>query len=423
MGDAAGEGMLHDRKADQHDDEDKPAKQRGPDDVVGEKAEDRHRGAEHPHHQEKPGRDQHHRAVIAVGGKIDDEPETEHGDEEQRYARDSGGDRRGEQRDRHERAEEGEPADGDVRVAHVPAVEVEIGEQEHQQRRRKDRFARRAPDALGAGGHVEHFRPEAEVDADIDQHRPAERRRGREHHAALDHEQDGQKQRQQSGNADDDALIERERIDLVLVGVGLPQIELRQIVGAQFGDEGNHCAGIKRDAENIRIGIVLPLGRIAGGRRDVDDARKAKIGPKQARADHPIMRRHDQPIDLLVAVIGEREDGPVCARLAGAHLDAADDAVGAGRGRNLDAVAVATLELDGVGEVDGSGVGADVDGLDRMRSGEPREGCERDRQNGAQKCQEATSDVGSRRRWRRDDQHSSESIPNRLCAEFAAPRR
>ena len=186
-----------------------------------------------------------------MGGEIDDQREAEHGDEEQRDARDARGDLGREQGDRDQRAEEGEPADGDVGVAHVPAVEVEIGEQEHQQRRRQDRFAGRAPDALGARRHVEHLAPEAEIDADIDQHRPAERGGGREHHAALDHEQDGEEQRQQAGDADDDALIERERIDLVLVGVGLPQIELRQIGRAQFGDEGDHGAGIERDAEHV----------------------------------------------------------------------------------------------------------------------------------------------------------------------------
>ena len=82
---------------------------------------------------------------------------------------------------------------------------------------------RSAPDA-----HVEHLAPEAEVDADVDQHRPAERRGGGEHHAALHHEQDGEEQREQAGDADDDAVVEREAVDLVLVGVGLPQIELRQ---------------------------------------------------------------------------------------------------------------------------------------------------------------------------------------------------
>ena len=65
------------------------------------------------------------------------------------------------------------------------------------------------------------------------------------------------------------------------------------------------------------------------------------------------MRHHDEPVDLLVAVIGEREHRPVVPGFAGAHLDAADDAVGAGCGGNLDAVAFGLLQLDGVGEIDG----------------------------------------------------------------------
>ena len=39
------------------------------------------------------------------------------------------------------------------------------------------------------------------------------------------------------------------------------------------------------------------------------------------------MRRHDQPVDLLVAVIGQRENRPILSRLARAYLDAPDDAV------------------------------------------------------------------------------------------------
>ncbi len=67
-------------------------------------------------------------------------------------------------------------------------------------------------------------------------------------------------QRQQAGDADHDALVERERVDLVLVGVGLPQIELRQLVGAQFGDEGDDGAGIERDAEDVGGG-AFPAAR------------------------------------------------------------------------------------------------------------------------------------------------------------------
>ncbi len=79
------------------------------------------------------------------------------------------------------------------------------------------------------------------------------------------------------------------------------------------------------------------------------------------------MRRNDEAVDLLVAVIGEREDRPVRSGLACAHLDAANDAVRPWRRRHLDAVAVGVLKIDRVGQIDGGGVGADVDGFDRMR--------------------------------------------------------
>ena len=54
-------------------------------------------------------------------------------------------------------------------------------------------------------------------------------------------------------------------------------------------------------------------------------------------------------------------------RFARAHLDAAHDAVGAGRGRDLDAVAFGLLHVGGGGEVDGRGVEPHVDGFDRAR--------------------------------------------------------
>ncbi|MGX1423023.1 hypothetical protein AB7M59_003458 [Bradyrhizobium elkanii] len=117
--------------------------------------------------------------------------------------------------------------------------------------------------------------PEAEVDADIDQHRPGQRRGGREHDAALDHKQDREHEREQARDADHDALVQRERVDLVLVGVGFPQIELRQLVGAQFRDIGDDGAGIERDAEHVGGRALLPLGTIADRWRDGRDAREA----------------------------------------------------------------------------------------------------------------------------------------------------
>ena len=149
----------------------------------------------------------------------------------------------------------------------MPAVEVEIGEEEDHQRRREHRLGAGAPDAVGIGVGAENLGPEAEVDADIGEHRPGERRGGREDHRALDHEDDGQEQRQQAGDADDDALVEREARHLVLVGVRLPQIELRQIGRAQLGDIGDGRAGVEREAEDVGVGAVLALRAESPGSR------------------------------------------------------------------------------------------------------------------------------------------------------------
>jgi hypothetical protein len=148
-------------------------------------------------------------------------------------------------------------------IAHVPAVEVEVGEQEHDQRGREYRLARCPPDLLGVRRQREHLAPEAEVDPDIDKHRPAERGGGREHDAALHDEQDSQEQRQQSGNPDHDAVVERDAVDLVLVGFGLPQIELVELVPAHLQHVGHDAAGIEGDAEDIGGGAVLTVGALA----------------------------------------------------------------------------------------------------------------------------------------------------------------
>jgi hypothetical protein len=68
-------------------------------------------------------------------------------------------------------------------------------------------------------------------------------------------------------------MVEREAVDLVLIGVGLPQIELRQLVGAQLDDVGDDRAGIERDAGDVGGGAVLAVRAIARTRRDIDHAR------------------------------------------------------------------------------------------------------------------------------------------------------
>ena len=79
------------------------------------------------------------------------------------------------------------------------------------------------------------------------------------------------------------------------------------------------------------------------------------------------MRRDDQAVELIVGVVGERKHDPILAAFTGAHLDAANDAVGPGSGGYLDAVGVAVLMFQHAGEIDRGRVTADADGVKRIR--------------------------------------------------------
>ncbi len=251
----------------------------------------------------------------------------------------------------------------------MPAAQIQIGEEKDDQRRADGRLDAGAPDALGLVLKTENLPPEAEVDADISEDRPGERRRGGKDQGAAHDEDDRQEQREQPGDADEDALVERQARPFVLIGVRLPEVDLRQRRRAQFRDIGDGRAGVERQAKYVGVDLVLALGRIALARGDGGDARGAEIGPHDAGADEAEVRRDDQARQLLVGIVGERENDPggLRPRLQRAHLDAPHDAVGAWRGRNLDAVALRAVVFDGRGQVDGVGVGGNANRLNRQR--------------------------------------------------------
>ncbi|MNL53151.1 hypothetical protein D3C87_1763760 [compost metagenome] len=62
---------------------------------------------------------------------------------------------------------------------HMPAVEVQIGEQEDDERRGERHFRTRTPYSLVAGCDGDQLVEEAEVDADIGEHGPGKRCRRR----------------------------------------------------------------------------------------------------------------------------------------------------------------------------------------------------------------------------------------------------
>ena len=111
--------------------------------------------------------------------------------------------------------------------------------------------------------------------------------------------------------------------------------------------------------------------------------RKPEIGPEQAGADHAVVWNDDQTINLFVAVICQREHGPVDVAFTRAHLDAPHDSVRTRRGRDLDAVTVGLLQFGCRGQIDGGGVEPHIyrfdrrRGLDRQQRSGDHDGCGR----------------------------------------------
>ncbi len=108
------------------------------------------------------------------------------------------------------------------------------------------------------------------------------------------------------------------------------------------------------------------------------------------------MGHHNQPLELLIAGIGEREHGPIGVAFPGAHVHALHDPVRAGSGGHQQAIRVGTVAFDRSREVEGGGILRHIDGLDRTRSGSRHE--QHDRENrqpngGAQEAQATISNT------------------------------
>src|SRR5262245_39840609 len=81
------------------------------------------------------------------------------------------------------------------------------------------------------------------------------------------------------------------------------------------------------------------------------------------------MWHDDQPIDLFVAVVGERKYGPIAVAFASAHFNAPNDSIRPGCSRDLDAIAVSFLDFGGGGEIDSGGIETHVDRIHRVGGG------------------------------------------------------
>jgi hypothetical protein len=158
---------------------------------------------------------------------------------------------------------------------------MQIGVEKDQQRSGEHHLGAGAPGLHVGARRLEEAAPEAEVDRDIGEHRPRQRRRRREHRGALHDEEDAQKQRQEPGDSDDHAAVERVAVHHVVVGLLLPQADLGKRRVAELCDKGHDGAGIEGDAEDVGGVARQTLGRKALARRDCPDPLAAEIGGDQ----------------------------------------------------------------------------------------------------------------------------------------------
>ena len=256
---AAREGMLHDGEAEQQDDQHEATGQRRLGQVADKAPRHGKTGSGQPGEEHEPGRHQHDRPIVASQSQRHDQHETDAAERCQHHAGDAGGDR-GIVKGKREQAGQRQKRDQHhVAIAHVPPIEIEIGVEEDHHGDGDHHLRPGAVELIGPRADGEHLVPETEVYAEVGEHRPGQRCRGREHHRSLDHEQDGQEQGEKAGDAEHDAAVERVGVDAILVGVGLPKADLRQVACSELDDEGDHGAGVERHQEDVGVLTALPL--------------------------------------------------------------------------------------------------------------------------------------------------------------------
>ncbi len=254
----------------------------------------------------------------------------------------------------------------------MPKPDAQEGVEEEHEARREPGFGGGAVERSAVGPYREQLVPEAEIDAEIDQDRPGDERGRREDRPVIGGEDRGQEDGEQPGDAEQHAVEQHAVLLLRLIGVRVPQIEARHLRRAHLGGEGD---GLPRlEVQPVHVGAVAlqRLGAEAERRRHRGDAGSVELGPEHARIGQRVARRDQPAHDRLGGRVGQGEDEParIGAGVQGLHRHAADIAVGAGRGLDLELVAAALIELALGGDVDLLLVGRDRDRL--HRAGEPR---------------------------------------------------
>ena len=391
--------MLHDGKADQQHEQHQTAIERRRREIVADVPGHHEEAAPYPAQQQGPGRHHEDGPVEPLHRIQRDQAQPDDADQGEAESCDAGRKCGIDQCHGDSACDHGKQAGNDDRHPQAPAIEEQIDGQEQRQRPGDHHLGGGANHAIVRILDTEHLLPEAEIDAEIGQHRPAHGGGNGEHQRAADDEENGQKQCQQAGHAEHHAVIQRQTVGGVLIGFVLPQAQLRQGRPGQFDDIGDHGARIERETEQVGGRRRFTLGAEALARGDVDDTGLPEIGTEDARSAEHIVGRDQNPVELLIGIVGQRQNHPGggLAGLAGTHLDAADDAVGTRCRGDLQPLAMTRPGIDLAGQFDGAARWRDIDNLQRPRLWRHERCKERDSQDDRPRTSHRPAQV---RRWR-----------------------
>ena len=301
---ARAESELGDREADEHQDEDKPGHKARDDDVAREPPRQRHGRGEDPNEEQDPGWDQRQRAVLAAQCEEQRERAADRADHQKRGA----GERGCEARVDHGDGDEGELRDDPHREQHADEAMPERDAQEHRQEdheARGDRgFACRAIDGVVLGAELEQLVEETEIDAQVGQHAPGHERGAREDGLVIRREDGCQEDGEEAGEAQQNSVEQQPVARFQLVVERLPQVDVREAVGRQFGHVGDGAPGLERDAEDVGAVALDAVGHEVHRRRHRLDALRVEVGPHCARADDVVALGGEPALDRLIGRVG-----------------------------------------------------------------------------------------------------------------------
>ena len=192
--------------------------------------------------------------------------------------------------------------------------------------------------------------------------------------------------------------------DAFLVVGAAPELQARQPVTGEFGDERHGLAGLDGQAEGVGAVEGEALRHEAERGRHAVDPAGIEIRPDDAGAGMLVPLGDEPTLDGFVGRIAQREHEPAGARPARRRRDrhAPRGTVRADRRFDLQRVASAVVDVAGRGNVAPVRVGADFDRLQRAGRGAGRaegdHGQERE-QRGDRGQHEETASHSASPRW------------------------